>query len=96
MTVSAVSFLEVPKAQQKIIAADLYIKLFDVVRKDPDAAGHGPEGYYFAENFEYSGLEAAQTISEALHELGVAASTEPSAFTQEELEKNFGVRPLCM
>ncbi|KDR82445.1 hypothetical protein GALMADRAFT_134061 [Galerina marginata CBS 339.88] len=70
--------------------ADLYLVLFDVVRKNPDATGHGPEGYYFAEVFEYSGIEAAATISEALFELGIGSSSEPSAFSQEELDKYYG------
>ncbi|KAF8904777.1 hypothetical protein CPB84DRAFT_1895995 [Gymnopilus junonius] len=58
--------------------ADLYLVLFNIAR------------YYFAENFDYSGLEAAQAISEALFDEGVASSKETSPFTQEELEKNFG------
>jgi nucleoside-diphosphate-sugar epimerase len=66
---------------------DLYLILFDIVRQNPEAIGHGPEGYYFAENSEFSAIEVAQTISEALFELGVASSKEPSACSQEELDK---------
>ncbi|KAF8867663.1 hypothetical protein CPB84DRAFT_1698517, partial [Gymnopilus junonius] len=75
--------------------ADLYLALFDIVYKNPDAVSHGPEGYYFIENFDYSGLEAAQVVSEALFELGVASSKELTTFTQEELEKYLGfISPL--
>lgn len=81
---------------EHLAAADLYLILFDIVRKNPDAVGHGPEGYYFVENLDYSSLEAAQAISETLFELEVASSKEPTPFTQEELEKNFQVRFLIV
>uniref|UniRef100_A0A8H8CEH7 NmrA-like domain-containing protein n=1 Tax=Psilocybe cubensis TaxID=181762 RepID=A0A8H8CEH7_PSICU len=69
---------------------DLYIILFDAIRNSPDNVAHGTEGYYFAENFEYSGIELARATSEALVELGIGSSSEPSAFTQEELDTFFG------
>lgn len=71
---------------------DLYLILFDTIRSRPEAAGHGAEGYYFAENCEYSGIELARVISEALVEFGIGTSKEPSAFTQAELDTFFGVR----
>ncbi|KAF8969167.1 hypothetical protein BDZ97DRAFT_1915527 [Flammula alnicola] len=71
--------------------ADLYRIIFDTIRSNPDAAGHGPEGYYFVENnIEYSGLDAARAISEALVDLGLGTSREPSPFSQEELEAFYG------
>ncbi|KAF9485805.1 NAD(P)-binding protein [Pholiota conissans] len=70
--------------------ADLFLVVFDVATSGSTAVGHGAEGYYFVENFLYSGLEVAQKISEALVELGIGSTREPSAFSQEELEKNFG------
>ncbi|KAF9479340.1 NAD(P)-binding protein [Pholiota conissans] len=70
--------------------ADLFIVIFDAAISNSPAAGHGTEGYYFAENFEYTGFEAAKTISEKLFELGIASSPEPNTFTQDELDKNFG------
>jgi hypothetical protein len=75
-------------------AADLYIILFNTIRTEPDSAGHGSEGYYFAENGQYSALEVARAISETLVDLGVGKSREPAAFTAEECEKFFGVRIL--
>ncbi|KAH9480248.1 Oxidase ucsJ [Psilocybe cubensis] len=66
--------------------ADLYIALFDAIRANPDGPGHGTEGYYFGESnlFFYKDLAAA--VSEALVEVGVGISTEPSPFTPEEVE----------
>jgi hypothetical protein len=75
-------------------AADLYIVLFNVIRTKPDSAGHGSEGYYFAENGQYSALEVARAISENLVDLGAGKSREPAAFAAEECEKLFGVRIL--
>ncbi|KAF9483616.1 hypothetical protein BDN70DRAFT_891676 [Pholiota conissans] len=72
--------------------ADLFIIVFDAAISNPSAAGHGKEGYYFVENFEYSCLEVAQTISEKLVELGITSIVEPKAFFQEELDKNYGAR----
>lgn len=71
---------------------DLYLILFDTIRTNPEVVGHGPEGYYFAENFEYSGIELARATSEALVALGVGTSSEPSPFTEAELDTFFGVR----
>ncbi|KAJ3491669.1 hypothetical protein NLJ89_g11314 [Agrocybe chaxingu] len=67
--------------------ADLYIILFDAIRANADEV---PRGYYFAENFQFSFIEEAAAISEALVELGVGSSREPSVFTAEEGEKYFG------
>ncbi|KIM42989.1 hypothetical protein M413DRAFT_443806 [Hebeloma cylindrosporum] len=70
--------------------ADLFIILFDAIRTKPKSTGHGSEGYYFAENGQYSALEVARAISEKLVDLGVGESREPAAFTAEESEKFFG------
>jgi hypothetical protein len=75
-----------------IAAANLYSLLFDAARKDPDSIGHGKDGYYFVENLEYSAYEIAEAIGQALVELGVADTAEPSAFSEEELVQIFGVR----
>jgi len=74
-----------------LTAADLYIILFDTIRSKLDSAGHGSEGFYFAANGQYSALEVACTISEALVDLGAGESREPAAFTTEEADKFFGV-----
>ncbi|KAF9483617.1 NAD(P)-binding protein [Pholiota conissans] len=73
--------------------ADLFIVVFDAAIGNTPVAGHGPEGYYFAESFEYSMLEMAQIVSDKLFELGIASSRETSAYSQEELEKYFGSFP---
>ena len=75
-----------------VTAADLYIILFDTIRTKPDLAGHGSEGYYFAENGQYSALEVAYAISENLVDLGAGESREPAVFTAEESKEFFGVR----
>ncbi|KAF8961483.1 hypothetical protein BDZ97DRAFT_1759854 [Flammula alnicola] len=68
--------------------ADLYCVIFDTIRSssNSDAAGHGPEGYYFVGNAELSGLEIGRAISEALVDLGIGISREPMALSQEECE----------
>lgn len=86
------SFVSFFRSSFCVIAADLYIILFDAIRTQPDLAGHGSEGYYFAENGQYSALEVARAISENLVDLGAGESREPAAFTAEESEKFFGVR----
>ena len=75
-----------------VTAADLYIILFDTIRTKPSLAGHGSEGYYFAENGQYSALEVAHAISENLVDLGAGESREPAVFTAEESKEFFGVR----
>ncbi|KAF8177021.1 hypothetical protein BJ912DRAFT_986289 [Pholiota molesta] len=70
--------------------ADLFLVIFNAALAESSTAGHGTEGYYFAENFVYSGLDVAQGISEALVDLGIATTREPSAFSQEELDTFYG------
>ncbi|KAF5314916.1 hypothetical protein D9619_006947 [Psilocybe cf. subviscida] len=70
--------------------AEIFILILDAIRSNAPGVGHGAEGYYFAEHFEYSGYEAAEAIAEALHEHGAAPTPEPSAFSLEEAEKYFG------
>jgi len=66
--------------------ADLYIILYDSVDSNP-AMGHGREGYYFAENGEYSQYEAAKAISEAMLANGKGTTLEPTTFKTEELKQ---------
>ncbi|PPR05405.1 hypothetical protein CVT24_008019 [Panaeolus cyanescens] len=70
--------------------ADLYILLLDTVLSDSSKAGHGKEGYYFAECLHYSYLEMANTISEALVELGIGEHREANALSEEEVQKHIG------
>ncbi|KAF8956535.1 hypothetical protein BDZ97DRAFT_1907176 [Flammula alnicola] len=79
-TSSALSMLIKPALVRKqggyVDTADLYRVIFDTIRSNPDAVGHGPEGYYFI----------GRAISEALVDLGTGTSREPSALSQEECE----------
>ncbi|KAF9565248.1 NAD-binding protein [Agrocybe pediades] len=68
--------------------AQLYIVLFDSIRKNP-TTGHGREGFYFGETGEHTMQEVGKAIQDALIALGKAKTndTEPSTFTQEEIDK---------
>lgn len=70
--------------------ADLFITLFDAVSADPERAGHGWEGYYFAENGHSSFYDIAKAIGRVLVELGIIADPEPTPFTADELVKYWG------
>ncbi|KAF9035283.1 hypothetical protein BJ165DRAFT_1511132 [Panaeolus papilionaceus] len=72
--------------------ADLFIVLLDVILDDTkaDTAGHGREGYYFAEAFSFEHRSVSKAIAEALVNLGIAKETEANAFSEEELETLFG------
>ncbi|EPS98845.1 NAD-binding protein [Fomitopsis schrenkii] len=70
--------------------ADLFITLFDTVSANPDRAGHGWEGYYFAENGHSSWYDIGKAVGEVLVELGISADPEPTSFTTEELVKYWG------
>ncbi|KAH9480249.1 Oxidase ucsJ [Psilocybe cubensis] len=74
--------------------ADLFLVLFDSIRRSPENPGHGTEGYYFATCFSLSGIELAGIISEVLFESGYGISKEPSPFTQEEILQIYGSGPL--
>ena len=67
--------------------ADLYLVLFDAIRKDPSVPGHGREGFYFGENGEHNMYEVGKAIGDALVALGKSATPDPTPFTEEELEK---------
>lgn len=71
--------------------AELYLVLYDSIKKNPTGTGHGREGYYFGENGTHSLYEVGKAIAEALVELGKSANTEPTPFTKEEIDKYFGV-----
>ena len=57
---------------------------------DPERAGHGWEGYYFAENGHSSWYDIAHAIGTVLVELGIAPDPEPTAFTPDEIVKYWG------
>lgn len=76
-------------------AARLFITLFDATLTSPEHAGHGWEGYYFAENGHSSWYDIGKAIGRVLVDLGIAKDAEPTPFSVEELEKYWGhvVRP---
>lgn len=73
------------------LAADLYIAVYNSVISNPNT-GHGREGYYFAENGEYSQYEASKAISEAMLEFGKGKVLEPTTFTVDEIKQTPEVR----
>ncbi|KAF8993627.1 NAD(P)-binding protein [Cyathus striatus] len=66
----------------------LYLDLYNSIVNNPNT-GHGAQGYYIAENGEYTLLEAGQKIGEALVELGKASSPNPVPMSPEEIGKYF-------
>lgn len=72
------------------LVADLYITVFDFARSNP-LTGHGREGFYFGENGETSYLNVVNAIGQAMVELGISKSAEPTSYTKEEMDKYFGV-----
>ena len=70
--------------------ADLFIVLFDAIRKNPEGVDHGYNGYYFGENGEHLWSELSNEIGRVLVELGVQTEAEPTAFSEEELIKYWG------
>jgi len=78
--------------------ADLYITLYDGVLSG--RAGHGREGYYFAENGHYTWHGLSKAVAEALVALGKVKNTEPTPFTTAEREelpllRILGTNALC-
>ncbi|KAI0924180.1 hypothetical protein AcW2_005133 [Taiwanofungus camphoratus] len=73
--------------------ADLYIILLDAIAEDPERVGHGRAGFYFGENGEHTGYDISRAIAQALVELGVSKSAEPTPYTTEELVKYWGSEP---
>ena len=64
--------------------------LFDNIIANPDKTGHGWEGFYFGENGEHHWIDISNAIGQAMTELGLSDSPEPTAFTAEELKKYYG------
>ncbi|KAL0564751.1 hypothetical protein V5O48_017289, partial [Marasmius crinis-equi] len=70
--------------------ADLYNILYDSIVKNPSKTGHGREGFYFGANGEHRLYDVSKAVGEALVDLGISESPEPTTFTKEELDKYFG------
>ncbi|KAI0064523.1 NAD(P)-binding protein [Artomyces pyxidatus] len=74
---------------------DLYRVLFDAARKDVRTP-HGREGYYVAENGEFSVYEVANELAGVLYWLGQGRSPEPEVLTDEERLQLKGPRLLSL
>ncbi|KAF7790012.1 hypothetical protein EIP86_000960, partial [Pleurotus ostreatoroseus] len=70
--------------------ADLYIRLWDAIVANPDAVGHGRDGFYFGENGEHAWYDISKAVGRAMVELGLSKSDEPTTFSDEELVKYWG------
>jgi nucleoside-diphosphate-sugar epimerase len=66
--------------------AELYYKLFDAVISGKNT-GHGREGYYFAENGEYTLHEVCIAVGISLYKFGKVDSDGPVDLTLDEREK---------
>ena len=74
--------------------ADLYILLLNTIIVRPEYAAHGRDGFYFAENGEHTMYQLGKVICEGMNVMGVCSDLEPSAFTDDELARYFGVSDL--
>ncbi|KAI9061094.1 NAD-P-binding protein [Trametes sanguinea] len=70
--------------------AEFYVLLFDKVVDDPEGAPHGRTGIYLLENGEHTWYDISKAISQAMVELGLSTSDEPTPFTDEEMARFFG------
>ncbi|KAF5323088.1 hypothetical protein D9611_009274 [Ephemerocybe angulata] len=68
--------------------AELYIKLIETIMREANP-GHGKEGFYFAENGEYTFYQFGTRVSEVLVELGSGTEPEVSTLSDEEIKKYF-------
>ncbi|KAK7438225.1 hypothetical protein VKT23_018156 [Stygiomarasmius scandens] len=65
----------------------------------PSVLGTGRNGFYFASSFEYNMYEVAETISNVLVDMGKGKDRKPTSFSEDEINKYFGVgvfsAPIC-
>ncbi|KAG2018248.1 hypothetical protein CC2G_007691 [Coprinopsis cinerea AmutBmut pab1-1] len=78
-----------PAVSLRDVAA-LYLLAFDTARENPEALGHGRDGFYIAENCEWRPLEMMTAAGKILVEYGIADGAEPTPFSKEEEIKYFG------
>jgi hypothetical protein len=87
---SMAPFFERPLLIQTLVA-DFYVHLYNVIRANPGAVGHGREGYFNLLNGEHTLYPVSKEIGRALVALGKATTEEPTTFTPEEMNKYFRV-----
>ncbi|PAV17650.1 NAD-binding protein [Pyrrhoderma noxium] len=73
--------------------ADLYLRIFDKCRENPDSIPHGRAGLYLTESGEHILYDVCKRIAETLFSLGLVSSPEVTSFSQEERLKYFGDGP---
>jgi nucleoside-diphosphate-sugar epimerase len=80
--------------------ADLYVLVFNSIlsaSEPQQAPGHGWEGFYFAENGSFVFRDLSLAIGQALEKMGKVTDANPSAYTQEDLDKFYaGVSLSCL
>ena len=64
--------------------ADFFIVLYDAILAGK--ATHGREGTYFSESGQYAFKDVSAKIGEALVELGVSSTAEPTPFVEEDFK----------
>jgi len=79
------------------IVAEAFMILYDaIVEGTNPALGHGREGYYFTTSGEHSYYDIGEAIGSALVKLGKSKTSEPTTFTQDEVDKYFQGVSLCI
>ncbi|KAF9449168.1 NAD(P)-binding protein [Macrolepiota fuliginosa MF-IS2] len=69
--------------------ADLYIDLYNAIKANPDAVGHGRDGFYFGLNGEHTLYDVSKELGRVLVALGKSSKQEPTTFTKKEVDKYF-------
>ncbi|THU80752.1 NAD(P)-binding protein [Dendrothele bispora CBS 962.96] len=74
--------------------ASLWVTVYDAVRADPDGTrvGHGADGYYIAENGQFTWMQFGEACGKALHAVDPSKSETVSSYTPEEEAKHPMVR----
>lgn len=68
--------------------SELFVKVYEY-SVSGKKGNHGTSGYYFAESGEYTQFALAQTIGRVLVNMKIAQDTEPTTFSQEEVDKYY-------
>jgi len=84
------NFARTPNSRCSLLVADLFVILYDAIRADPDGTrvGHGKNGYYHGENGEWSWMQLAEAMGQALHTLDPSKPADVRSYTPEEQLKH--------
>jgi len=69
----------------------MFYRLFEAVSKDAEGTAHGREGYYFANEGDFTMYDYTAAIGEVLKELGNITDATPKPFTEAESDEYFTV-----